>query len=86
MLKNQILEVSPATILKKVSQTFKKNEASSKSMMEQQSKQGLAVVKETEEEEKKEERKEEKAEEKEIMEEYPDEISLDPLTEKVDHE
>ena len=55
-------------------------------MMEQQSKQGLAVVKETEEEEKKEERKEEKAEEKEIMEEYPDEISLDPLTEKVDHE
>ena len=37
-------------------------------------------------EEKKEERKEEKAEEKEIMEEYPDEISLDPLTEKVDHE
>ena len=38
------------------------------------------------EEPKTEERKEEKAEEKEIMEEYPDEISLDPLTEKVDHE
>ena len=75
VLKNQILEATPSSILKMVSQSFKKTDSSSKSMMEQQSEKGLSVVKEEEEE------KEEKVEKKEeaIVDEYPDEICLDPL-------
>ena len=92
-LKNQILEAKPSTILKKMSQTFKKTDGSTKSMMEAQSKKGLSVVKEMEEEEevaKKEEAKKEEdakeAKEEEVVDEFPDEICLDPLTEKTDVE
>lgn len=91
-LKNQILEAKPSTILKKMSQTFKKTDGSAKSMMEAQSKKGLSVVKEMEEEEevaKKEDAKKEedaKEAEEEAVDEFPDEICLDPLTEKTDVE
>ena len=93
-LKNQILEAKPSTILKKMSQTFKKTDGSAKSMMEAQSKKGLSVVKEMEEEEevakkeeaKKEEVTKEEAKEEEAVDEFPDEICLDPLTEKTDVE
>ena len=93
-LKNQILEAKPSTILKKMSQTFKKTDGSAKSMMEAQSKKGLSVVKEMEEEKevakkeeaKKEEVTKEEAKEEEAVDEFPDEICLDPLTEKTDVE
>ena len=91
-LKNQILEAKPSTILKKMSQTFKKTDGSTKSMMEAQSKKGLSVVKEMEEEEevakKEDAKKEEDAKEakEEAVDEFPDEICLDPLTEKADVE